>query len=62
MDQYGQKADLLFGQRDFPDLGGVAGRKVILGCWMKEYTTAEEILCALEVEMSRNDADDDDDN
>jgi serine/threonine protein kinase len=52
MDKYDQKVDLLFRQRKFPDVGGLMGGRVVMGCWMKEYSTAEEILCALKVEMS----------
>lgn len=55
MDKYDQKVDLLFRQRKFPDLGGLIGGKVIIGCWMKKYSTAEEILCALEAEMLMDD-------
>ena len=51
MDKYNQKVDLLFKQGKFPDVGGLIGGKVVMGCWTKKYSTAEEILCALEVEM-----------
>jgi hypothetical protein len=55
MDKYDQKVDLLFRQGDFPNVGGLIGGKVVMGCWTKKYSIAEEILCALEAEMPMND-------
>lgn len=34
----------------YPNLSGIVGERVILGCWTKRYKTAEEVLCALEKE------------
>jgi len=34
-----------------PDVGGVIGGTIMVGCWTKQYVTADEILQALKVEM-----------
>lgn len=51
MDEYDQRVDLLFKEGKFPDVGGLVGGKVIMGCWTKKYSSAEQILRSLEVEM-----------
>jgi len=40
-----------FNQEKYPDLTRVIGGSVILACWMKQYSTAEEVLHALRREM-----------
>jgi hypothetical protein len=55
MIKYDRKVDVLFKQGKFPDVGGLIGGKVVIGCWMKKHSTAEEILCALEAEMPMDD-------
>lgn len=40
-----------YNECEYPDLTGIAGGSVILGCWTKRYETAEEVLRALKKEM-----------
>jgi serine/threonine protein kinase len=40
-----------FNQEKYPDLTRVVGGSVILACWKKQYSTAEEVLHALQREM-----------
>jgi serine/threonine protein kinase len=48
---YVDRVNLLFSQRQYPDVTGLVGGDVIRGCWMKEYTTAEQVLDALDEQM-----------
>ena len=50
--EYESMVNSLFRQRKFPDVTGLIGGKVVMGCWTKKYGTAQEILHALKVEMS----------
>ena len=38
-------------QGRYPDVGGMIGGTIMMGCWTKQYVTADEILQALKVEM-----------
>jgi hypothetical protein len=40
-----------FNEGRYPDVTGIVGGSVILGCWMKQYLTAEQVLRALEREI-----------
>ena len=51
MYSYQSKVNALFSQGQFPDVTELTGEKVVMGCWMKRYSTAEEILEAIDVEM-----------
>jgi len=48
---YVDKVELLFRQRQYPDVTGLFGGNVIMGCWMQEYTSAEQVLCAFDEQM-----------
>ncbi|KAF2271830.1 kinase-like protein [Westerdykella ornata] len=50
---YQRRVNALFSQKKFPDVTGLAGGKVVMGCWMKRYGTVNEILRDLETEMQR---------
>ena len=51
MYNYQSKVNALFSQGHFPDVAGLTGGRVVMGCWTKRYSTAEEILHAIEAEM-----------
>lgn len=53
METYRQKVDDLFGQGKFPDVKGLFGGQVIIQGWMNEYTSANDVLQALEFEMAK---------
>ena len=40
-----------FNEGRYPDVTRIEGGSVILACWMKQYSTAEEVLRALEKEI-----------
>ena len=43
--------NLFFRQGQYPDVNGLVGGNVVMGCWMKEFTKVEEVLDALETQM-----------
>jgi serine/threonine protein kinase len=49
--EYQRMVNSLFRRRKFPDVTGLIGGRVVMGCWTKEYGKVQEILRALEVEM-----------
>jgi len=48
---YGQNVDMLFEQKKFPDVGELAGGKIVMNCWTKMYSTAEQMLDSIDKEM-----------
>lgn len=54
--EYQRMVNSLFRQRKFPDMTGLIGGRVVMGCWTNEYGTVQEILRALEVEMPIHEA------
>jgi serine/threonine protein kinase len=44
MDFYRDKVDKLFKEGVFPDVSGIQGGDVILGCWQHRYKSAVEVL------------------
>lgn len=44
MEQYEMHVDGLFKQGIFPDVKGLFGGEIILGCWMGKYSSVDEIL------------------
>jgi hypothetical protein len=48
---YVDRVNLLFSQGQYPDVDGLWGGDVMMGCWRKEFTTAEQILEALDTQM-----------
>lgn len=50
LEEYRQLVDGLFRRGEFPDLDGIWGGVVIMKCWMNEYTSAQDVLQALESE------------
>jgi len=53
--EYQRMVNSLFRQRKFPDVTGLIGGRVVMGCWTKKYRTVQGILRALEVEMPIDD-------
>ncbi|KAI1652468.1 kinase-like domain-containing protein [Daldinia decipiens] len=52
MMDYTKLVDGFFGKQEFPDVSEIWVGAVILKCWMREYTSADDILQALELEMT----------
>lgn len=52
MESYDQQVEDLFRQRKFPDVEGLFGGGIILACWTKKYTSADDVLQALDSEMA----------
>jgi len=50
MASYDQQVEELFRLARFPNVEGLVGGKVILGCWTKKYTCADYVLQALDLE------------
>lgn len=48
---YEMEVSKCFSQGEFPDVTKLVGGSVIMGCWTKQYATAEEVLYALDREM-----------
>jgi serine/threonine protein kinase len=48
---YEKEVSEALNQEKYPDLTRVVGGSVILACWKREYSTAEEVLYALQREM-----------
>lgn len=48
---YEDRVIALLKQAIYPDVEGVIGGTVMIGCWKKQYITAEDILQAQKVEM-----------
>jgi hypothetical protein len=53
MEHYRQRVDNLFGRGEFPNVKGLYGGKIIMGCWRHEYTSVDDILRDVEPEMMR---------
>jgi hypothetical protein len=51
MERYERNVDDLFKRGEFPDVTGLYGGKVMLGCWRHEYTSVDDILRDVEPEM-----------
>jgi hypothetical protein len=41
---YQRKVNTLFSQGQFPDMTRLMGGKVVMGCWIREYRTVEDVL------------------
>ncbi|KAF5017626.1 hypothetical protein F66182_10426 [Fusarium sp. NRRL 66182] len=52
MEIYDQQVEDLFRQRKFPSVEGLFGGGIILACWMNKYTSADDVLQALDLEMA----------
>lgn len=50
-ESYDQRVEQLFRGGEFPDVEGLFGERIIQGCWANKYTSAEDVLQALGVEM-----------
>lgn len=48
---YVDRVTLLFTEGKYPEVDGLWGGNVMMGCWRKEFTTAEQILEALDMQM-----------
>jgi serine/threonine protein kinase len=48
---YVDKVNSLFRQGRYPDVTGLVGGKVVMDCWMKEFTTVAQVLDALDTQM-----------
>lgn len=46
-----------FARGEFPDVTNLIAGSVIMGCWKKKYQTVKEVLCALKIEVRRDDID-----
>lgn len=55
---YVDRVNLLFGQRQYPDVTELVGGKVIMDCWTKEFTTAKQVLDALDNQIPVGDPQD----
>lgn len=44
MERYETHVDGLFKQGVFPDIQGLFGGEIILGCWTKKYSNVDNIL------------------
>ncbi|KKY13735.1 putative protein kinase-like domain [Phaeomoniella chlamydospora] len=47
-EEYEERTDYLFRQEIYPDVTALAGGKTVLGCWKKQYKTAQEALDAFD--------------
>lgn len=48
--EYTKHVDDCFRNRKFPDIRGLYGEKVMYGCWTNAFTSADEVLQALDLE------------
>ena len=48
---YVDRVELLFSQRQYPDVTALFGGNVVMGCWMQEYTSAEQVLRAFDEQL-----------
>lgn len=55
---YNTKVIQMFTEGAFPDVSALRGGKVIEGCWNHQFKTAEEVLCAIKLEMATLDKQD----
>jgi serine/threonine protein kinase len=53
---YVDKVEMFFRKMQYPDVTELVGGKVIMGCWTKKFTTAEQVLDALKTQMSTSGA------
>ena len=49
-----KKVAKLFCQQQYPCVDDLAGGEVMRGCWLKQYTSAEDIVEAIDREMMGN--------
>lgn len=52
---YDERVEEHFRNREYPDVDGFFGGTIILGCWTKKYSSADDVLQALdqEIKMTR---------
>ncbi|KAF1993259.1 kinase-like protein [Amniculicola lignicola CBS 123094] len=48
---YDERVEERFKNREYPDVDGLFGGTIILGCWTKEYLSADNVLQALDHEI-----------
>ena len=53
MEAYDQHVEELFRQGKFPDVEGLFGGRIILCCWTSKYTSADDVLQTLDLEMMK---------
>ncbi|KAI9849702.1 MAG: hypothetical protein M1837_002828 [Sclerophora amabilis] len=53
---YVDKVNLLFSQGQYPEVAGLVGGEVIMGCWTRKYSTAQQVLDDLRKRMPIDDA------
>lgn len=53
MESYRLQVDDLFAQGKFPDVEGLFGGRVIMGCWTNKYATADDVLQDLTLEAEK---------
>lgn len=46
--QYEREVQTRIKEKIFPDVASLLGGDVMLGCWMMKFTSADEVLCALD--------------
>ncbi|KAL9101971.1 MAG: hypothetical protein Q9163_002829 [Psora crenata] len=49
---YMEEVNKLFAESKFPNVSKLAGGNVIMGCWENQYETAEDVLRAIQAEMT----------
>ncbi|KAF2756765.1 kinase [Pseudovirgaria hyperparasitica] len=52
-DAFMEEANKFFAAGQFPDISNVPGGKVIKGCWDHTYSSADEVVKAIRLEMAR---------
>jgi len=50
---YDKQVEEYFRNQQYPDIDGLFGGTIILNCWTKEYSSADDVLHALDQEMKR---------
>ncbi|KAH8726853.1 hypothetical protein GQ44DRAFT_770787 [Phaeosphaeriaceae sp. PMI808] len=45
---YNKRVEEHFGDQEYPDVDGLFGGTIILGCWTKKYSSADDVLQALD--------------
>ncbi|KAF2241361.1 kinase-like protein [Trematosphaeria pertusa] len=48
---YNERVEEHFRNREYPDVDGLFGGTIILGCWTNEYSSADDVLRALDQEI-----------
>ena len=46
--QYENKVEERFGRGEFSDVSGIAAGNVIMGCWVGNFVTAQDVLDAID--------------